>query len=76
MLLKYNNIIICSYGILFKDKKGKMKIDNDIDDNDFDDGGNFDDSKETTGNIFSFMMRNEIESVPLCVKDDGPRRSI
>ena len=41
-----------------------MKIDNDIDDNDFDDGGNFDDSKETTGNIFSLMMMNEIESVP------------
>eukprot|EP01036_Dinobryon_divergens_P022910 gene22910-31214_t len=34
---------------LIMDKKGKMKIDNDIDDNDFDDGGNFDDSKETTG---------------------------
>ena len=27
-----------------------MKIDNDIDDNDFDDGGNFDYTKETTGN--------------------------
>ena len=37
--------------MLIQDKKGKSKVENDIDDNDFDDGGNFDDSKETTGNI-------------------------